>query len=41
MLQSLTGAFATLKDEHGFTVPNIEVELRGPVIQLLPLAIFS
>ena len=41
MLESLTAAFATLQQKHGFDMPTMEVDIKGPVIQVLPLAIFS
>jgi hypothetical protein len=41
MLQALTDAFAVLQQEHGFTMPAMEIELKGPVFQVLPLAIFA
>lgn len=41
MLQTLTAAFAMLQQEHGFVMPTMEVEIKGPVVQVLPLAIFS
>lgn len=41
MLKTLTAAFSTLQQEHGFVMPEMEVEIKGPVIQVLPLAIFS
>ncbi len=41
MLQTLTGSLASLQQNHGFTMPAMEVEVKGPVFQLLPLAIFA
>ena len=41
MLEALIGAFSSLQLEHGFTMPTMEMTIQGPVIQVLPLAIFS
>lgn len=41
MRDALTEAFGALQQEHGFVMPTMEVEIRGPVIQVIPLAIFS
>jgi hypothetical protein len=41
MRDTLTAAFGTLSQQHGFAMPAMEVEIRGPVMQILPLAIFS
>ena len=41
VLQKVVGAFAGLQKEHGFTMPSMEVDVKGPVFQVLPLAIFA
>jgi hypothetical protein len=41
MRDALIAAFGTLTSQHGFTMPAMEVEIKGPVMQVLPLAIFS
>lgn len=41
VLQSLTAAFANLQQQHGFAMPPMEVEVRGPVFHMLPVAIFT
>jgi hypothetical protein len=41
MRDALMAAFGALQQEHGFVMPTMEVEIRGPVIQVIPLAIFS
>lgn len=41
VLQKLMGVFTGLEQEHGFTMPSMEVDVKGPVFQVLPLAIFT
>ncbi|MBZ5510641.1 MAG: hypothetical protein LAN70_05655 [Acidobacteriia bacterium] len=41
VLNGITEAFGTLTQQHGFAMPTMEVEIKGPVMQILPLAIFS
>ena len=38
---TLTASFGTLTQQHGFAMPAMEVEIKGPVMQVLPIAIFS
>lgn len=40
MIDSFSG-FSALSNEQGFNIPPIELEIKGPVIQILPIAIFS
>ena len=40
-LEKMTSAIATLQQEHGFLMPVMEVEIKGPVFQVLPIAIFT
>lgn len=40
-LTGLTQAIAKLQQEHGFAMPVMEVEVKGPVFQVLPVAIFT
>ncbi len=41
MLQTLISVFGGLQQEHGFAMPTMEVEIRGPVFHVLPVAIFA
>lgn len=41
MIDSLKVVFEQLKTEHEFDFPTMETEIHGPVIQVLPIAIFS
>jgi hypothetical protein len=41
ILKGVTEALSKLKEQHGFAMPAMELEIRGPVMQVLPLAIFS
>ena len=40
MLEGLIGAFSEMENE-GFQVPEIETEIKGPAIQILPIGIFT
>ena len=40
MIESFSG-FNALSNEKGFNIPPIELKVKGPVIQVLPTAIFS
>jgi hypothetical protein len=41
VIQTLVTAFSGLQQDHGFGMPTMEVEVRGPVVHVLPVAIFS
>jgi hypothetical protein len=41
LLQTLTDVFAKLQQQHGFSMPAMEVEVRGPAFHILPLSIFT
>jgi hypothetical protein len=41
VMEALTGAFAGLTRQHGFTMPTMDTEIRGPVFHVLPIAIFA
>jgi hypothetical protein len=40
MGQAFSGLSA-LSTEQGFKIPPLELEIKGPVIQILPIAIFA
>lgn len=40
-LQTAFSQFTNASDVGGFDVPKIEMEIKGPVIQLIPIAIFA
>lgn len=41
VLEKLGDVFDNLADEHSFALPRIVWEIQGPVIQVLPLAIYA
>ena len=40
MKEAFSG-FSALSTDQGFNIPDLELEIRGPVIQVLPIAIFA
>jgi len=40
MIDSFSG-IAALSSEQGYNIPALELKIKGPVIQILPIAIFS
>ena len=40
-LDQALGNFDLLKTEHGFDVPEMTRSITGPVVQVIPIAIFA
>jgi len=36
----MSGSFSNMKD-NGITVPEVITEVKGPALQIIPIAIFS
>jgi hypothetical protein len=41
VLTNMFSALSNLQTEGGFDIPPLELEIEGPVIHVIPIAIFS